>query len=118
MRDLTGKALSWPRPFLKNDISRYWIALDATLAATKYFNMKLSIFFQFKPNQELLLTTATAHYSSVLVKLHPSLGVIPQTARTRRSPTTSKHLSLKDITPPDCVFFEAGRVFAVPNTAV
>jgi len=31
--------------FLKNDISRYWVALDATLAATKYFNMKLSIFF-------------------------------------------------------------------------
>jgi hypothetical protein len=31
--------------FLKNDISRHWVALDATLAATKHFNMKLSIFF-------------------------------------------------------------------------
>jgi hypothetical protein len=31
--------------FLKNDISRYWVTLDATLAATKYYNMKFSTFF-------------------------------------------------------------------------
>jgi hypothetical protein len=31
--------------FLKNDIWHYWIALDATLAATKHFNMKISTFF-------------------------------------------------------------------------
>jgi hypothetical protein len=59
--------------FLKNDISRYWLALDETLAATKYFNMKISIFL-FNQNQETLLITATAPYSSVLVKLHPIIG--------------------------------------------
>jgi hypothetical protein len=31
--------------FLKNDISHHWVVLDETLAATKHFNMKISIFF-------------------------------------------------------------------------